>query len=127
MLIKIAVLALILGFVASGKTGLTMAVAQTPDRPINLMLSTLPPGQDPQRYNGYVEPKYKELTERSIYVTMRDGVKIAITVVLPKGLPANERIPALMHMTRYWRAQQGHSASDSGTQFFCGHGYATVL
>jgi predicted acyl esterase len=57
---------------------------------VNLMLSTMPAGKDPQRYQGYVEPKYKEFDQRSIYLTMRDGVRIAIDIVLPKPLPADE-------------------------------------
>ena len=92
-------------------------------RPINLMLSTLPAGKDPQRYQGYVEPKYKEFVQRSLYLTMRDGVKIAIDVVLPKELPAGEKIPAIMNMTRYWRSHQG----DKPGTWFPSHGYAHVL
>ena len=40
---------------------------------INLLLSTLPAGKDPQRYKGYVEPQFKAVTQRSLYLTMRDG------------------------------------------------------
>lgn len=89
---------------------------------VNLMLSTMPAGKDPQRYKGYVEPKYKEFEQRSIYLTMRDGVKIAIDVVLPKNLPAAEKIPTVMNMTRYWRARQG----DQPGTWFPSHGYARV-
>jgi putative CocE/NonD family hydrolase len=96
--------------------------AQT-DGKINLLLSTLPAGRDPQRYPGYVEPRFKTLTSRSFYLTMRDGVKIAVTLVLPKELPAGEKIPAILNMTRYWRASQGAEP----TPFFPSHGYATVF
>ena len=34
----------------------TSAFAQSND--INLLLSTLPAGKDPQRYKGYVEPQF---------------------------------------------------------------------
>jgi len=34
-----------------------------------------------------VEPQFKAVTQRSLYLTMRDGVKIAVTVVLPKDCP----------------------------------------
>lgn len=101
----------------------TSAIHATDGQPLNLMLSTLPAGKDPQRYKGYVEPKYKELTQRSLYLTMRDGVKIAIDVVLPAGLPADEKIPAIMNMTRYWRSQQGGKPG----MWFPSHGYAHVL
>src|SRR4051794_41923410 len=80
------------------------AFAQSAD--VNLLLSTLPAGKDPQRYKGYVEPQFKAFTQRSLYLTMRDGVKIAVTLVLPKDLPADKPIPAILNMTRYWRGQQ---------------------
>ena len=89
---------------------------------VNLMLSTMPAGKDPQRYKGYVEPKYKEFEQRSLYLTMRDGVKIAIDVVLPKDLSATEKLPTIMNMTRYWRSRQGEQP---GT-WFPSHGYARV-
>lgn len=89
---------------------------------VNLMLSTMPAGKDPQRYKGYVEPKYKDFDQRSLYLTMRDGVKIAIAVVLPKNLPPADKIPTVMNMTRYWRARQG----DQPGTWFPSHGYARV-
>jgi uncharacterized protein len=97
--------------------------AQTGERKVNLMLSTLPAGKDPQRYPGYVEPKYKEFDQRSLYLTMRDGVKIAIDVVLPKNLPATEKLPTVMNMTRYWRSRQGEAPGN----WFPAHGYARVM
>jgi uncharacterized protein len=39
----------------------------------------------------------------SKYVTMRDGVEIAVTVDLPPDLKVGERVPVLMRTTRYWR------------------------
>lgn len=42
---------------------------------------------------------YKQM--QSVYVTMKDGIKIAVRVILPYGLKANERIPAVMESTRY--------------------------
>ena len=118
----------------------TAPIVGQSSRQVNLMLSTMPAGKDPQRYPGYVGPKYKESEQRSLYLTMRDGVKIAIDVVLPKNLPAGEKIPAVMNMTRYWRAQEGQvpllggsvtSTGDDGISrsqpFFVAHGYATVF
>ena len=98
------------------------ALGQTPDRPVNLLLSTLPSAQEKQRYPGFVEPKYKEFDQRSLYLTMRDGVKIAIDVILPKGLAPGEKIPTIMNMTRYWRAQPGKRQPS-----FESYGYAQVL
>src|SRR5215475_12751965 len=90
---------------------------------VNLLLTTLPAGKDPQRYKGYVPPKYTEFEQRSIYLTMRDGVKIAVDVVLPKPLPASEKLPAIMSMTRYWRSRTG----DKPATFFPSHGYDQAL
>jgi hypothetical protein len=116
-----------IGFVISLSILLTTSAAsasgQTGEPRVNLMLSTMPAGKDPQRYQGYLEPKYKEFAQRSLYVTMRDGVKIAIDVVLPKDLPANEKLPTIMNMTRYWRSRQGGQPG----AWFPSHGYARVL
>ncbi|HET6978345.1 MAG TPA: CocE/NonD family hydrolase [Pyrinomonadaceae bacterium] len=90
---------------------------------VNILLSTLPAGRDQQRYKGYVEPQFKAATQRSFYLTMRDGVKIAVQLVLPKDLPADQKIPAIMSMTRYWRARQDGQPN----LFFPGHGYAMIF
>ena len=42
----------------------------------------------------------------SRYLTMRDGVRIAIDVWCPPDLAAEARIPAVMRATRYWRAAE---------------------
>jgi putative CocE/NonD family hydrolase len=106
--------------------GSSICIGQTADRPVNLMLSKLPAAQaaqETQRYPGYVEPKYKEWERQSLYLTMRDGIKIAIDVVLPKPLAPGEKIPAIMRMTRYWRSKQGENPNT----FFPSHGYAQVF
>ena len=41
---------------------------------------------------------------RSFYLTMRDGVKIAVDLNLPEGLRPGDRIPALVRQTRYYRS-----------------------
>ena len=70
---------------------------------------------------------------RSLYVPMRDGIRIAIDVWLPEGLGQDRRIPALMTATRYWRAQDRigrEPARDSNfrtAQIFNAAGYALVL
>ena len=96
-------------------------LAQTND--VNLLLSTLPAGKDPQRYHGYVEPQFKGATQRNVYLAMRDGVKIAVQVVLPKDLPSTQKIPTIMVMTRYWRARQDGEPNP----FWAAHGYAMVF
>lgn len=54
-------------------------------------------------YQGQT-PQYRQYTTQSVYIPMRDGVKLAAEVVLPKDLPAGEKIPVLLSQTRYWRA-----------------------
>ena len=47
--------------------------------------------------------RYHGFTRTSRYLTMRDGVRIAIDLYLPKGLAPGERIPTILRQTRYWR------------------------
>jgi putative CocE/NonD family hydrolase len=49
---------------------------------------------------------------RAVYVPMRDGVRIALDVVVPADIQPGERLPAVLSMTRYWRAEQGSGPSD---------------
>ncbi|HVG34245.1 MAG TPA: CocE/NonD family hydrolase [Pyrinomonadaceae bacterium] len=76
-------------------------------------------------YRGYTAPQYKETVLQSLYLTMRDGVKIAVDVVLPKGLAPGARIPAIVEQTRYWRARKGQTPN-SYQRFFASYGYAVV-
>ena len=62
---------------------------------------------------------------RSVYVPMRDGVRIALEIVLPDGIPEGTRLPTILSMTRYWRAEEGGGprVSQSGEpQFWLSHG-----
>jgi len=85
-------------------------------------------------------PQYKGMTTRSQYITMRDSVKLAVEVVLPKNLPSGRRIPALLQQTRYWRVVELQAPfkwflrpedlplkSRGFKPFFTSHGYALVL
>ncbi|MBV9960026.1 MAG: acetylxylan esterase, partial [Acidobacteria bacterium] len=76
-------------------------------------------------YSGYTQPQYKDVTMQSLYVTMRDGVKIAIDVVLPKELPANAKLPTVIRFTRYHRSEEGAGANGY-EKFFASYGYACV-
>lgn len=78
------------------------------------------------RYKGYSEPLYKDITTSALYVTMRYGTRIAIDVLLPKDLPANTKIPALMNITRYWRAKDNQQPGE-WQKLFVGHGYALIM
>jgi uncharacterized protein len=82
-------------------------------------------------------PKYKDVTARSIYIPMRDGAQIAIDIILPQGLPATAKIPAILVMGRYWRSFDLRMPAQPGkapmglrgtiTDFFGTHGYAVVI
>ena len=43
-------------------------------------------------------------TSTSRYLTMSDGVKIAISLYLPTHIKKGERVPTMLHQTRYWRS-----------------------
>ena len=49
---------------------------------------------------------YKGVITTSQYLTMRDGINIAIDVLLPKDLPTDTKIPTIMMMARYWRSME---------------------
>src|SRR4030095_14945353 len=119
MLKRIALIALLLSLFPSSirtQTGDTIS-------DVNLLRSKLPANVETKLYKGYVAPRFNGSTLKSFYLPMRDGVKIAITVVLPEGLSANEKIPAVMTMTRYWRGKQG----DQPATFLTTDGYAAVF
>ncbi len=54
----------------------------------------------------YTPRKYKSIKSSSQYLTMRDGVKIAVNLSLPADLPEGEKIPVILYQTRYWRGAQ---------------------
>ncbi len=83
---------------------------------------------------GSVYPTLEETPRlQSLHVEMRDGVRIAIDVWMPEDLPRGVRVPTLMRMTRYWRAQGIVGAgieSDSNHRMAAllgSHGYAYVI
>lgn len=51
-------------------------------------------------------------TIESRYLTMRDGVRVAIDVTLPADLPASGRVPTVLTGTRYWRSASGSPAAE---------------
>jgi putative CocE/NonD family hydrolase len=50
--------------------------------------------------------RYKGVIATAHYITMRDGVNIAIDVLLPKNLPTGTKLPTIMVMARYWRSME---------------------
>ena len=51
-----------------------------------------------------IHPLDEGMTRQSMYLTMRDGVKIAIDLYLPEGLMEEERLPTILQQTRYFRS-----------------------
>ncbi len=78
---------------------------------------------------------YRNYSNHSIYIPMRDSVRLAVDVILPKGLKKGARIPALVVQTRYWRNYHIKGplgwfvppAKDEWKSFFTGHGYALIV
>jgi hypothetical protein len=50
------------------------------------------------------EPTHKGFDKKSMYLPMRDGVILAIDVYLPASRKKGEKLPTIVHQTRYWRA-----------------------
>ncbi len=64
---------------------------------------------------------------QSLYLPMRDGVRIAVDVWLPATLQPGQIVPTLLRMTRYWRAAEGIPQEDLFEQWFIESGYALVV
>jgi putative CocE/NonD family hydrolase len=68
---------------------------------------------------------------QALYITMRDGVRIAVDVWLPHDLTAGTTIPTIMRATRYWRARGGRELEDDSNfaegERFNEAGYALVV
>ncbi len=82
-------------------------------------------------------PPYKGAKVESVYVPMRDGVRIAIDVVRPGTAPADAKVPTILFIARYWRsfALRGLAPSNRAPMgprafmpdFLLANGYAVVL
>ena len=72
------------------------------------MVKSVGPENNPFEALGKPPEKlpYDGTTVSSTYIKMRDGVKIAATICLPKGLGSGEKLPTLLYQTRYWRAAE---------------------
>jgi putative CocE/NonD family hydrolase len=77
-------------------------------------------------YKNYSPPQYKTASVTSFYIPMRDGVRVAVDLVLPEGLPAGAKIPTVLELTRYWRAQADQKGPNRWQMFFASFGYAVV-
>ena len=65
------------------------------------------------RYQGYSEPKYTEYVRSSVYVPMRDGVRLAVDIYRPSidGVAADEPMPVVFSYSRYPRARMTEDGS----------------
>jgi putative CocE/NonD family hydrolase len=61
----------------------------------------------------------------SVYLTMRDNVKIAISYYLPIDFPTGEKYPTILHATRYWRALERIPPAEHIRQYLA-NGYTWV-
>jgi len=68
--------------------------------PSDTAASTLKP------YDTKTNAIYKDFSVRSFYLSMSDGTKLAVDLYLPKGLKEGDKIPCILHQTRYWRRPQ---------------------
>jgi putative CocE/NonD family hydrolase len=78
-------------------------------------------------------PQFKGSTTQSLYISMRDSVRLAVDLCLPCGITPDDRLPALFAATRYWRAQNLRAPfswfmplPDSARDFFTAYGYAVL-
>ncbi len=76
-------------------------------------------------------PRPDDASRSSFYLTMRDGVRIAVDLSLPENLRPGDKIPALIRQTRYyrsfdlgWRLRFATRNWPSQRKVFVGHGYA---
>ncbi|MFX1558929.1 MAG: CocE/NonD family hydrolase, partial [Promethearchaeota archaeon] len=81
-------------------------------------------------------PMFEDYSVSSSYLKMRDGVKLALTICLPKGLLQGDKIPTLLYQTRYqrthhlripfrwiWNESVDHYPK---TELFTSNGYACI-
>ena len=90
-------------------------------------------------YEGYSQSDYKGFDYASQYLTMRDSVKIAVDVFLPKKADAGEKFPTIVYLTRYVRSLQAKFpfsllkdpvlivVPEQEIEYFTSHGYACVI
>ncbi|MEE8125085.1 MAG: hypothetical protein V3T42_04660, partial [Nitrospirales bacterium] len=55
-----------------------------------------PPGQTPKSFSTRVEATPREFERFSQYLTMRDGVKIAVDIYLPESHSLGETFPTIL-------------------------------
>jgi uncharacterized protein len=90
----------------------------------------------PGQYCGYDQATFSGVDYSSQYLTMRDGVRIALDLYLPHGLQPGQRLPTILEQTRYYRRLElrapfrwltnGSFLMPRHARLFLKHGYAWV-
>ena len=71
-------------------------------------------------------PTHPGLKRTSVYLPMRDGVRLAVDLILPYPLAGEEKVPAILSVTPYWRSREGDEPGPL-PRFFATHGMAMVV
>ena len=86
----------------------------------------------PSRYDPGPAP-YSGVARESIYLPMRDGVRLAVDVWLPERLAPGTKLPTILIQTRYWRSTGIRwpfayllDRPSGPIRYFVQHGYACV-
>jgi len=105
--------------ILAGRSSLTGLVLFSVSLLVSLSTSAVsPPRETAEDRPALYKPaaaRYGEFARSSLYLTMRDGVKIAVDTTLPATLPPGEKIPTILVQTRYWRSfahRPNQAASD---------------
>lgn len=77
----------------------------------------------------------KRYKQKSVYLTLKDGTRLAVEIYLPEHLKHGEQIPTMLELTRYWRVIEPkfpynklYSKPLSPYRYeFLTHGYAWIV
>ncbi len=72
---------------------------------------------------GQPAPRYEVDLRESLWVPMRDGVRLSTDLYVPKGV--GDRLPVIMIRTPY--DKRPHRRADSAARMFAGQGYAVAV
>ncbi|MCH2043657.1 MAG: CocE/NonD family hydrolase [Saprospiraceae bacterium] len=90
-------------------------------------------------YNGYRQKQYKGYDYNSLYIPMKDSVRLALDVFTPKGLAKDKKVPTIVYFVRYVRSFEPRSFFKAFTKplfghvkkkeinFFTENGYACII
>jgi uncharacterized protein len=91
------------------------------------------------QYSGYSNADYRGFDYHSEYLVMRDGIKLATDIFLPKKLETDKQIPAILFLTRYVRSFETKfpfsllsktlfgQITKKEIEFFTSYGYAVIV